>query len=185
MPEEEKVTPERLREIIDMFEGVTTFEGLKAVYDQLTPGELEDFEAYTQKLPGHVEPTPKKPVVPVVKPGLVIARTRYPKWWKELQAAAIDLAAAGTQTVIRYSPGNNIFLATIVIIVSGETHITFGFGVFGLSGAMPFGGENEPRGMVISMGESPTPCGQGDFTVTSDGADVTVGGFVSYYSEPA
>ena len=130
-------------------------------------------------------PEEKPPVEPTVKPGLIVARTRYPKWWKELQTAAIDLATAGTQIVVPQSMGFNTFIATIVIVVSGETNITFGFGVFGSSGLMNLGGENEPRGMVMAMGESPAPCGQGSFSVSSTGDEIVVGGFVSYYQEPA
>ncbi len=121
----------------------------------------------------------------IVNPALVIKTTPYPKWWKDLQTAAISLSAAGTQIVVPVRSGYFLFIATIVLTVSGETDINFGFGVFGLSGSMNFGGTNEPRGIVIAMGDSPAPCGQGAFSVSSGAPSAAVGGFVTYYLEPA
>ncbi len=93
--------------------------------------------------------------------------------------------AAGTQIVVPARSGYSLFVATIVLTVSGETDINFGFGVFGLSGSMNFGGTNEPRGIVIAMGDSPAPCGQGAFSISSGAPSAAVGGFVTYYLEPA
>lgn len=116
-------------------------------------------------------------------PSLIITITPYPKWWKTLQTAKISLSTAGTQIVIPLNSGYLLFIATIVLTVSGETDISFGFGVFGFSGSMDFGGTNEPRGIVIAMGGSPAACGQGAFSVSSGGVGVAVGGFVTYYLE--
>lgn len=115
---------------------------------------------------------------------LTITRTPYPKWWKNLQAAPISLSTAGTKVVVPLQSGYLLFIATIVLTVSGETDISFGFGVFGFSGSMDFGGTNEPRGIVIAMGDSPAPCGAGAFSVSSGGVGIAVGGFVTYYLEP-
>ncbi|MFZ1061036.1 MAG: hypothetical protein WAP47_17780 [Candidatus Rokuibacteriota bacterium] len=95
----------------------------------------------------------------------------------------ITLSTAGTQVVVPGRSGWRTFIASIAITVSGETNITFDFGIFGPSGAMDFGGENEPRGIVIPMGDSPAPCGYGDFSITSDGAAINVAGFITYYQE--
>ena len=116
---------------------------------------------------------------------LVITRTPYPKWWKNLQTAKISLTTAGTQIVVPQQSGYFLFVATIVLTVSGETDLSFIFGVFGSSGSMDFGGSNEPRGIVIAMGDSPAPCGQGGFSVSSGGVGIAVGGFVTYYLEKA
>ncbi len=121
----------------------------------------------------------------IVNPAIVIKTTPYPKWWKDLQTAAISLTTAGTQIVIPARSGYSLFVATIVLTVSGETDLSFIFGVFGSSGSMDFGGANEPRGIVIAMGDSPAPCGQGGFSVSSGGVGKAVGGFVTYYLEPA
>lgn len=112
-----------------------------------------------------------------------ITTTPYPKWWKESQTAPINLSDAGTQEVIKPQKGYTIYIATIVVSVSKETNISFLFGIFGETGSLNFGGTDEPRGMVIAMGQSPAPCGPGPFKVTSDGPGAAVGGFVTYYLE--
>jgi len=144
--------------------------------------ELADWPSETRFLNPYI-PTPAPPQSqPQVKPTLIIARTPYPKWWKDLQTAQISLDDAGTEIIILPNPNFYLYIATIVLTVSGETNITFHFGVFGNSGAMDFGGDGEPRGIVIAMGNSPTSCGTGSFQITSSEA-VHVGGFVSYYRE--
>lgn len=127
-----------------------------------------------------------KPVVPPQKitrpaPDLLITRMGYPKWWKDQGVAAIRLSTAGNQTVVYGITGSKTFISAIVLTVSGDTDISFWFGQFGQSGSMNFGGENEPRGIVISMADSPAPCGDGGFSVYSSGTLVSVGGFAVYY----
>lgn len=124
------------------------------------------------------KPLPKQPTV---KPELIIERTAYPKWWKDEGVAAINLASPGSQFVVSARSDYSLYIGAIVLTVSGETNITLGFGVFGSSGPMDLGGSDEPRGIVIAMGNSPAPCGSGSFTVTSDGEDAAVGGFVTYF----
>ena len=186
-----QTTPQRLREIIDLLGKATTFTQQKAVRDTLTADELMDYEAWTQNLPGAPQPAPEVITLtipappqsqPQVKPTLIIARTPYPKWWKDLQTAAIDMDTAGTKIILLPNPNFYLYIATIVLTVSGETNITLAFGVFGNTGAMDFGAEGEPRGIVIAMGNSPTSCGAGSFQITSSEA-VHVGGFISYFRE--
>lgn len=131
--------------------------------------------------PNPVEPAELRPTA---KPSTIITRSRYPKWWKDLSTAAISLTGAGTQVVVGGLPGYRTFVACIVITVSGDTNITFGFGVFGSSGAMNFGGTDEPRGIVINMAESPAPCGTGHFSISSNAPGINVGGFAVFYQEP-
>jgi len=158
-------------------------------YD-LTPAQEKTLRAQVKKEPVST-PTPKPPVSPApaapkqptVKPELIIERTPYPKWWKDARAWSIDIDGSGTHVVIRQTPGWRSYISTIVLTVSGETNITFGMGTFGSSGAMDLGGTDEPRGMVIAFGNSPLPCGEGGFTITSTGAGVHVGGFISYFYE--
>jgi hypothetical protein len=187
-----QTTPERLREIIDLLGKATTFAQQKATRDTLTADELIDYEAWTQNLPGAIQPAPEHVTLtipappqaqPTIKPTLIIARTPYPKWWKDLQTAAIDIDDAATEIIILPNPNFYLYIATIVLTVSGETNLTFHFGVFGNSGPMDFGGDGEPRGIVIAMGNSPTSCGTGSFQITSSGAAIQVSGFVSYYRE--
>lgn len=103
-----------------------------------------------------------------------------PLWWKTEKTAPINLSSAGAQEPIPKRAGYNIFVSTIVVSVSDETDIAFGFGPFGFSGPMHFGGANEPRAMVMTLSEIPAACGPGPFTITSSGATTAVGGFVVY-----
>jgi len=98
-------------------------------------------------------------------------------------AQEINLPGAGTQVVVDGFQGFRTFISSITLTVDGETTITFGFGVYGSSGAMNFGGEGQPMGIVISMGAAPAPCGTGGFSVTSSGDGVSVGGFIVYSHE--
>lgn len=118
-----------------------------------------------------------------VKESLTVTRTKYPKWWKDLKVWPITINAAGTWPVISNAPGWKTYVATIVFTVSDETDITLIFGVFGGSGAMNFGGTDEPRGCVIAMGDSPAPCGEAAFSITSTGPTAAINGFVTYYQE--
>jgi hypothetical protein len=136
-----------------------------------------------ETLPSPAPTPPRAPTPPTPAPELIIHTTPYPKWWKTLNTAAISLSTAGTQLVVPLSGRFTLFIATIVLTVSDETNISFGFGVFGSSGSLDLGGSDEPRGIVIAMGDSPAPCGQGGFSVSSSGEDAAVGGFVTYYLE--
>lgn len=192
------VTPKSQAEVIKDFEkwaeGRTGFtrRQLLELYTRgikLTP---QEFAYLDQKIKAEeaaartaaaIKPTPTPPPKqPTVKPELIIARTPYPKWWKDAYAWDIDIDTAGIHTIIPQTPGYRTYIATIVLTVSGEVNITFMFGPFPQSGAMDFGGENEPRGMVISTGNSPIPCGGGGFKIATD-VDVHVGGFITYFYE--
>ena len=131
------------------------------------------------------KPEPKPPAPPAqpkVKPELVITRTKYPKWWNDEGVAAISLSSPGSQLVISARGDYTLYVATIVLTVDAECDITFTFGSAGHSGAMHFGGDAEPKGIVIAGGNSPTPCGSGSFMVTGSSDDpANIGGFVSYY----
>lgn len=125
------------------------------------------------------QPSPKQPTV---KPELIIKRTHYPKWWNDEGIEKIALTSPGSQFVITAKSDFMLYIATIVLTVTGECVITFAFGSAGSGGAMNFGGEGQPMGIVIAMGNSPAPCGYGSFMVTATSDDaVTIGGFVSYF----
>lgn len=128
------------------------------------------------------------PIVPPVPPPytppaeVIISRIEYPKWWNDEGVAKISLTSPGSQFVITARADYSLYIATIVFTVSGDCDIVLSFGQSGSSGSMNFGGEDEPRGIVIATGNSPTPCGSGSFMITSSSDEtVTIGGFVSYY----
>jgi len=126
------------------------------------------------------KPTPKKPGV---APELIITRIEYPKWWKELLVSPINIVGPASQTIASPGPNNLLYVSAIVLTVDGETQIKFSFGIFGSSGWLSLGGEGQPMGMVIALGGSPIPCGEGGFSVYSSAEDISVGGFASYYLE--
>lgn len=155
---------------------------------KLTEDEIFAIEAATQ---GLVEakklkvPTPKKPTV---KPELIITRTPYPKWWKDSLNAKIELTAPGSATLATVSGNLRLFVATIVITVTGETVITITFGTAGSSGPIYLGGTDQPMGIVIAMGNSPAPCGSGPLTITATdpgGVEPSIGGFATCFAEEA
>ena len=115
-------------------------------------------------------------------PELIIKRTPYPKWWNDEGIAKISLSSPGSQFVITARGDYSLYIATIVLTVSGECDIVFTFGGAGESGSMDLGGTDEPRGMVIAGGNSPMPCGSGSFMITAISDDsVSIGGYISYY----
>ena len=132
---------------------------------------------------------PKVPPQVITRPApdLLIARTPYPKWWKDLIVGGIDITGNGRQVVVSGRGTRDLFVATIVLVVSGETHISFGFGGSAGSGSMYFGGGIQPGGIVISMSDSPAPCGRGGFSVAASGGDPEdpphIGGFAVCFSE--
>ena len=130
-----------------------------------------------------VPPAPEKPPKqPTVKPELIIKRTHYPKWWNDEGVAAISLTSPGSQFVISARGDYSLFIGAIVLTVSGECQLTFSFGTFGAMGKIRLGGADEPRGIVIAMGNSPAPCGTASFMITAESSEaVNVGGFTSYF----
>lgn len=165
----------------------TTFEQWAFERSRMTEDEIFALEAETQGLK-----EVKKPAVPPQKvtrpaPDLLISRTPYPKWWNDLIVGSIDITGNGTQVVVGGKGGRGLYVATIVLVVSGETNISFGFGGSGASGSMYFGGGVQPGGIVISMSDSPAPCGSGGFSVSATGGDPAdpphIGGFAVCFSE--
>jgi len=139
------------------------------------------------KPPAPEKPTPKPtPKKPTVAPDLIIKRTPYPKWWKDSLNATINLTAPGSTILATVSGKLRLYVATIVITVTGETVITFSFGNAGSSGPIYLGGTDQPMGIVIAMGNSPAPCGSGPLTITATdptAATPSIGGFATCFAE--
>jgi hypothetical protein len=136
------------------------------------------------------EPGPPKPPTPgppkPPKPGLKITRIPYPRWWADSLNAKIDITAPDTKTLATVSGKLKLYAATIVMTVTGETQVTINFGKAGSSGPLYLGGEGQPMGIVIAMGESPAPCGQGNLTITAtdpQSINPKIGGFATCFVE--
>lgn len=168
------------------------FDAWVGAYD-LTPEEIKALRGRVKKeAPPKPPPAPPKPppapppIKPTVKPELLIARTPYPKWWKDSLNAKIDLTAPGSQILATVAGNLRLFVATIVLTVTGETQITFTFGNAGSSGPIYLGGEGQPMGIVIAMGSSPAPCGSGDLSISATdpgGVLPSIGGFATCFAE--
>jgi len=177
--------------------GLST-EWLVDVYTRLNNLTKEDEKALfawaKSQEPKPTPPTPKKPTAPpppkkpTVPKELIIPRTPYPKWWKDSLTAKIDLSAPTSQVLATVSGRLRLFVATIVITVTGETQISFTFGEAGSSGPIYLGGTDQPMGMVVAMGNSPTPCGRGSLLITATdptGVKPSIGGWATCFVEEA
>jgi hypothetical protein len=107
----------------------------------------------------------------------------YPRTWRDMRVAGINLSDAGAVQIALARAGYRTFISSIVFTVDGDTSITIGFGTMGSSGPMDFGDTDEPRGIAMNFADSPAPCGLGGAILISDGSGVSVHGFATYYQE--
>ena len=120
---------------------------------------------------------------PRTKPTRLSKRATYPRWWKQIKAAGINFSTAGIHTIIPGEPGTRHFISLITFTVGGETNIVLYNGPFAFTGPMDFGGVDEPRGIVIPLGDSPIMLSPSSgFSIGSTLA-VQVSGFIAYISE--
>jgi len=102
---------------------------------------------------------------------------------KDITSAKIDFAGGGDSTIVTGQTGKKIKLATVVFTVGGETNITFKAGSTAITGAMDFGGADEPRGIVDTHGYCPYELPAGQSFVINSSAAVQVSGYVTGYIE--
>jgi len=97
--------------------------------------------------------------------------------------AKIDESTAATHEIIPAVTAKKIKITNIMLTVAGETNLTFQSDANELSGAMDFGGTDEPRGMVHNFGDCPLETVAGEaFKIKSSGA-VQVSGYITYFTE--
>lgn len=95
--------------------------------------------------------------------------------------AKIDFNTADTHDIIAAVTGKRHCITTIVFTVSGETNITLRDESDTFTGAMNFGGADEPRGMVSNHEIRPLKCTISQkFQIVSSNA-VQVSGYILYY----
>jgi len=71
-----------------------------------------------------------------------------------------------------------------MLTVGGQTNLKFQSDATELTGAMDFGGTDEPRGMVHSFGDAPLETIVNEaFKITSSGVGIQVSGYVTYFTE--
>lgn len=104
---------------------------------------------------------------------------------KTLLSVAINIATIANHTIIAGTAAQKIHVINFIFTVAGEVNITLKSGTNALTGAMDFGGANEPRGMVTPLGVGPLVCNTGeDFVITLDTA-IQTSGFVTYFKQLA
>lgn len=128
--------------------------------------------------------TPNQPK-PTVAPSLVIARTEFPKWWKNLALTSINISTLGAQIIVPWLGGKKKYLVSLFFVCDGETDIQLRIGGTPITGPMSFGGSDEPRGMVLQLAEAPIPVGADILSIYSEPKTppVQVSGTAVYYTE--
>lgn len=102
---------------------------------------------------------------------------------KTIVSGKIDFATAADHTIVAGVAGKKIKITNLLFTVGGETNITLKSGSTALTGAMDFGGTDEPRGMVDAHSILPLELAAGEsFVIGSSGA-VQVSGYVTGYIE--
>jgi hypothetical protein len=97
--------------------------------------------------------------------------------------AKIDFSTIDVHTVVALVAGKKIKICNIMLTVAGETNLVFGSDANAISGAMDFGGTDEPRGMVQHFGNFPLETTAGQAFKISSNAAVQVSGYVTYFTE--
>ena len=142
--------------------------------------EEHDKRAEEQERKEKKEEAPPPPKPPEKE--LILKPTLFPKWWRDESIAKIHFTSPGSLQVVGATQDFLLFISTIALTVSGEADVVFTFGSAGASGPMDFGGDGEPKGIVIAMGNSPANCGSGFFMISASSDElVNIAGWCSYY----
>lgn len=129
---------------------------------------------------------PTKELKPAAPSKIIIERTIFPKWWKELGRSIINNQGVGRTTLVPFGGGQNKWLVSLFFVADGETDITLMLGGTPISGPMSFGGPDEPRGMTLDLSSGPIPCGNEILTLYQDPVEneTRVSGTAVYLIEP-
>jgi len=100
----------------------------------------------------------------------------------EIKQAAITFAASGDNDVIAAVAGKKLKITDLTWTVADDTDITLKSGTTAITGAMAFGGTDEPRGIVSNF-TNPLATAAGEKFVMHSSAAVQVSGLVIYYEE--
>jgi hypothetical protein len=101
----------------------------------------------------------------------------------EVLQAAISFAAAANNCIVSPVTGKKIKIVNIMFTVAGEVNLTLRSGTTARSGALDFGGTDEPRGMVHHLGDFPLETASGEGFCILASTAVQVSGYVTYYAE--
>lgn len=98
-----------------------------------------------------------------------------------MEYAVINTAAPGPTALIAAAPGLKHHITMIVLTVGGDTSITFSTAATPMTGAMAFGGTDEPRGMVANHGNFPLVGGTNEAFNIANSGSVLITGYLVYY----
>lgn len=91
----------------------------------------------------------------------------------------IDHGALGDNIIVPGEEGKTIHITGLVLVVAAENDITLKSTTTTISGPMPFGGADEPRGMVDNKGFLSLDLPTGDGFIINLGVAAQVTGYVS------
>jgi hypothetical protein len=97
--------------------------------------------------------------------------------------ATINFNTIATHSIVAVVAGKKIKVCNIMFTVAGETNLTFQSDANAISGAMDFGGTDEPRGMVHHFGNFPLETTSGEAFKIQSNAAIQVSGYVTYFTE--
>jgi len=97
--------------------------------------------------------------------------------------AAINVTALGDNIIIAAAAGKTIHITSLVLVVAAENDITLKTSTTDISGPMPFGGANEPWGMVDNKGLIAMALPEGDGFIIGLGVAAQVTGYVAGWIE--
>ena len=98
-------------------------------------------------------------------------------------SAVINIATATTHDIIAAVGAKSHHITSIVFTVNGEVNITLKDETGNLTGAMDFGGTDEPRGMALNFGLASLKCTVAEKFQILLSAAVQVSGVATYYDE--
>lgn len=102
---------------------------------------------------------------------------------QSVTSAKIDFATSGDHTIVAGQAGKKIKVTALTFTVAGETNITMKAGSTAITGAMDFGGTNEPHGIVIPHGYIPYEVTEGESLIMNSSSAVQVSGYVTGFIE--
>lgn len=97
--------------------------------------------------------------------------------------AVISFATAASHSIVAAVTGKKIQLRSVALTVAGETNLTWKSGTTAISGAMDFGGTDEPRGISHGLGKYPLETVAGEALVLASSGAVQVSGYITYTEE--
>lgn len=98
-------------------------------------------------------------------------------------SAVINVATQATHDIIAAVADVKHHICSIMFTVAGDVNITLRDETAPFTGAMDFGGTDEPRGMTHNYGQIPLVCGTNKAFQITLSAAVQISGVVTYYDE--